>query len=95
MNRMQGNLSYRYPGRVSLFKVAVERPRAQEIDLNRLDPLQVFSELCLFIYHREEVAERKHCWIMGSDARKNSRRWLNALFMASAIHGYFLFFSSA
>lgn len=77
MNRMQGNLSYRYTGRVSLLKAAVERPIVQEIDLNRLDPLQVFSELCLFIHHREEMAGKKHYCIMGSETRKNSRRCLN------------------
>lgn len=35
--RMQGNLRYTDTGRMSLLKAVVERPIAQEINLNRSD----------------------------------------------------------
>lgn len=92
---MRENLTYSDPGRVPLkvlLKAGMERTTAQEIALNRLDPLLRCFEFCLSTHLRPEIAEKKYYCIMGSEARKNSRLWLNVLFLATAGHASLSYF---
>lgn len=70
MNKMQGNLRYTYTGRVFPQSCG----RKTNSTRNRFEQIksitQVFSELCLFIHHREAIVEKTQCWIMGNEARK-------------------------